>query len=133
MSDALTFELVTPEKLAYSAKVSMVEVPGELGDFGVLVGHAPFISIIRPGVVTVHQVDGSQERLFISGGYAEVNPQGCTVLAERLIDLAAANKLEVQQSVEQARKQLESAKDEREQAKAEKQLRIQEALFEAVK
>ena len=79
----LHFELVTPEKLLRSDDVHMVVVPGTEGDFGVMAGHAPYMSTIRPGELAVYSSAGAEpERIAIEGGFAEVNEQGLTVLAE---------------------------------------------------
>lgn len=80
----LHFELVTPEKLVRSEEVHMVVVPGAEGDFGVLEGHAPFMSTIRNGELSVYRsAGGDAERIAIEGGFAEVNDRGLTVLAEQ--------------------------------------------------
>jgi F-type H+-transporting ATPase subunit epsilon len=75
------FDLVSPEKLAFSGEVDQVDVPGVEGDFGVLAGHAPVIAAIRPGILTVH-TGGSHEKIIVLGGIAEVSDKGLTVLAE---------------------------------------------------
>jgi F-type H+-transporting ATPase subunit epsilon len=75
------FELVSPQKVAFSGEVDQVDVPGAEGDFGVLAGHAPLISLIRPGIMTVY-AGGEQTRLVVLGGFAEVGPDGLTVLAD---------------------------------------------------
>jgi F-type H+-transporting ATPase subunit epsilon len=81
----LRFELVTPERLMRSEEVHMVVVPGSEGDFGVLEGHAPFMSTIRNGDLQIYRsgMSGEPERIAIEGGFAEVNDRGLTVLAER--------------------------------------------------
>ena len=80
----LRFELVTPERLIRSEDVHMVVVPGAEGDFGVLEGHAPFMSTIRNGDLAIYRTPGGEpERIAIEGGFAEVNDRGLTVLAER--------------------------------------------------
>jgi F-type H+-transporting ATPase subunit epsilon len=80
---SLHFELVTPEKLLRSEEVYMVTVPGAEGDFGVLEGHAPFMSTIRDGELLVQRTSGAApEAIAIRGGFAEVNARGLTVLAE---------------------------------------------------
>ena len=80
----LHFELVTPEKLIRSEDVHMVVVPGTEGDFGVLEGHAPFMSTVRDGTLSIYRaVNGQPETIAIQGGFAEVNAQGLTVLAEQ--------------------------------------------------
>ena len=84
MASALRFELVTPERLLRSGEVHMVVVPGTEGDFGVLAGHAPFMSTIREGELAIYaSEDAAPERVAISGGFAEVNERGLTILAER--------------------------------------------------
>ncbi len=81
----LHFELVTPERLVRSDDVYMVVVPGTEGEFGVLAGHAPFMSTIRNGELAIYRggMGGEPERIAIEGGFAEVNDRGLTVLAER--------------------------------------------------
>jgi F-type H+-transporting ATPase subunit epsilon len=78
---ALHFELVSPEKLVFAGEVQQVDVPGAEGDFGVLEGHAPLVTTLRPGILTVHGAGGA-EQIVVLGGFAEVSPQGLTVLAE---------------------------------------------------
>lgn len=81
----LRFELVTPERLVRSEEVYMVVVPGAEGDFGVLEGHAPVMSTIRDGELAIYRAQGAApETLPIRGGFAEVNAQGLTVLAEQV-------------------------------------------------
>ena len=82
---ALHFELVTPARLVRSDDVHMVVVPGAEGEFGVLEGHAPFMSTIRDGALKVYKTDGgSPEEIRIAGGFAEVGANGLTVLAEHV-------------------------------------------------
>jgi F-type H+-transporting ATPase subunit epsilon len=78
---ALHFELVSPEKLVFSGEVQQVDVPGAEGDFGVLEGHAPLVTTLRPGILTVHGSGGAQ-RIVVLGGFAEVSSEGLTVLAD---------------------------------------------------
>jgi F-type H+-transporting ATPase subunit epsilon len=75
------FDLVSPEKLAFSGEVDQVDIPGVEGDFGVLAGHAPVIASIRPGILTV-TAGGKQEQIIVLGGLAEVSENGLTVLAD---------------------------------------------------
>jgi F-type H+-transporting ATPase subunit epsilon len=82
MADRVLFELVTPEELLVSTEVDMVVVPGSEGNFGVLPGHAPFISTMRPGTVDLYEGRTITERIFVVGGIAEVTPERCTVLAD---------------------------------------------------
>jgi F-type H+-transporting ATPase subunit epsilon len=86
---ALHFELVTPERLLRSEEVHMVVVPGTEGDFGVLAGHAPYMSSIRDGELAIYRSEGAEpERIAIEGGFAEVNERGLTVLAEKAAEPA---------------------------------------------
>ena len=79
----LRFELVTPQRQLISAEVHMVVVPGAEGEFGVMAGHAPFMTPLRDGDLTIYRtVGGSPERIQVSGGFAEVGDNGLTVLAE---------------------------------------------------
>jgi F-type H+-transporting ATPase subunit epsilon len=82
MADQIEFELVTPDRLLISQPVDMVVVPGTEGNFGVLPGHAPLISTIRPGTVDIYAGNTITERIFVVGGIAEVTPERCTVLAD---------------------------------------------------
>ena len=80
---ALHFELVTPDKLVVSEDVHMVVVPGTEGDFGVMAGHAPYMSVLKDGEVAVYRSAGAQpERIAVSGGFAEVSERGLAILAE---------------------------------------------------
>jgi F-type H+-transporting ATPase subunit epsilon len=75
------FDLVSPEKLAFSGDVDQVDVPGVDGDFGVLAGHAPIVAVIRPGILTVTS-GGTQQKIIVLGGLAEMSEKGLTVLAD---------------------------------------------------
>jgi F-type H+-transporting ATPase subunit epsilon len=77
----LHFELVSPEKLLFSGEVEQVDIPGAEGDFGVLADHAPTVATVRPGILTVH-AGGSQQKIVVLGGFAEVSSKGLTVLAD---------------------------------------------------
>ena len=76
------FELVSPEKIAFSGEVDQVDVPGAEGDFGVFAGHAPLISLLRPGIVTVYSGGAQHSQIVVLGGLAEVGPNGLTLLAD---------------------------------------------------
>jgi len=79
----LHFELVTPEKLVLSEDVHMVVVPGTEGDFGVMAGHAPYMSVLKDGEISIYRTPGAAaERIPVSGGFAEVGDRGLTILAE---------------------------------------------------
>jgi F-type H+-transporting ATPase subunit epsilon len=82
MPDRVEFELVTPERLLFSEPVEMVVVPGTEGNFGVLPGHAPLISTIRPGMIEIYEGQNVTRRIFVVSGVAEVTAERCTVLAD---------------------------------------------------
>jgi len=85
MAEKLHFSLVAPEREVFSGEVDRVDAPGAEGDFGVLAGHAPFMTALREGTVTI--VDGAATRAFeIHGGFADVNAQGLTILAEYAVE-----------------------------------------------
>ena len=87
MAGKLSFSLVAPERELFSAEVDQVDAPGAEGDFGVLPGHAPFMTTLREGRVTVK--DGATTKLFdIQGGFADVGPDGLTILAEHAVEAA---------------------------------------------
>ncbi|MCK9913589.1 F0F1 ATP synthase subunit epsilon [Microbacteriaceae bacterium K1510] len=75
------FDLVSPEKLLFSGEVDQVDIPGAEGDFGVLAGHSPLVATLRPGILTVRGANG-ERKIVVLGGFAEVSPEGLTVLAD---------------------------------------------------
>ena len=81
MADTLQFDLVAPERMMASGEASMVVVPGVEGDLGALPGHAPFLTTLRPGIVTA-TVGGKEERYIVFGGFAEIGPDRVTILAD---------------------------------------------------
>ena len=87
MADKLHFSLVAPEREVFAGEVDRVDAPGVEGDFGVLAGHAPFMTALREGKITV--VNGSTSRVFdVQGGFADVTPAGLTILAEHAVEAA---------------------------------------------
>src|SRR6266478_7214607 len=89
MADKVQFELVSPEKPLLSEAVDMVVVPGSEGNFGVLAGHSLLISTVRPGVIDVYEGGQISESIFVSGGFAEVTAERCTVLADEAMPLSS--------------------------------------------
>lgn len=92
------FDLVSPEKLAFSGEVDQVDIPGVEGDFGVLAGHAPVVAAIRPGILTV-TTGGKHEKIIVLGGLAEVSEKGLTVLADVATSLAELDKAKFAETV----------------------------------
>ena len=104
MADQITtktfqIELVSPEQLLASEEATMVVIPGEAGDFGVLADHAPLLSSIRPGVVTITSPDGSVKRLFVAGGFADVSGKTCSVLAEEAVNVNDLDKTKLDEAL----------------------------------
>ena len=111
MADKVQFEIVTPSKLLTAEEADMVMVPGDDGDFGVLPGHSPLLSSVRPGVIEVHEGGAVRTRYFIAGGFAEVDPEKCVVLADEAVAVADLDKTGAQQRLEAAQQALADAGD----------------------
>ena len=126
-----TLSLVTPAAACVSEPARLVEVPGVEGDMGVMPGHAPLVSMIRPGVVTIHS-EKTIEKWFITAGYVDVTPERCSILAESATRLADLNLGEANTRKEPAETVVAKAKTELEKTRAEKDLREAEALVEAL-
>jgi len=105
------FELVSPTRLVFSGEAEQVDVPGAEGDFGVLPGHAPFISALRPGVLTIRN-GADVTRYFVIGGFAEVNPEGLTVLAETAVPVEDVDRDALAEAIKSADKAVAEAKDD---------------------
>jgi F-type H+-transporting ATPase subunit epsilon len=122
MTDKIHFDLVSPERLLLSEDVDMVTLPGTEGYFGVLAGHAPVISSLRPGVIEVTGGETPGLRLFIRGGFAEVDAAKVIVLAEDAIPLADFNLAALDQRIADTEEDLVAAKTDAERARVSEQL-----------
>ena len=121
MADKLQFDLVSPERLLFSGEVDMVVVPGAEGDMGIMAGHAPVMSTLRPGIVNVDAAGKPQERIFVRGGFAEVTPKGLTVLAEHTVPLAELDAAALDREIAHAQEDVTDARtDAKRQAAQEK-------------
>lgn len=112
MADSFKFELVSPQRLVLSAHVREVIVPGSEGDFTVLPQHAPFMAMLRPGILRVPGQDGGLDQIYVRGGIADVGPAGLTVLAEQAVPLADVNDDLLAREIASAESELAEAKDE---------------------
>ncbi len=130
--DKVSFELATPEALVASVAVDMVVVPGAEGDFGVLPGHAPFISTVRAGVIDVYDGDKIDQRIFVADGFAEVNERGCTVLSSEAYPVDALDRGEVEERLKAAQDELADADSDDERDKAEAEIAVCEAMLAAI-
>ncbi len=111
MAGIFKFELVTPERVLLSENVEQVVLPGSEGDFTVLVAHAPMIATLRPGIIDV-QLTGRRRRVFVKGGFADVQPELLTVLAEKALNAEEFDAATVAAEVEVAEAELKEAKDD---------------------
>jgi F-type H+-transporting ATPase subunit epsilon len=102
------FDLVSPEKLAFSGEVDQVDIPGTEGDFGVLAGHAPVIAGVRPGIVTV-MAGGRQEKIIVLGGIAEMNEKGLTLLTEVATSLDELDRAQFAETISEMEAKLAEA------------------------
>lgn len=113
MADRVQFELVTPERLVLSTEVEMVVVPGTEGNFGVLPGHSPLISTIRPGMIEIYETRAAiSDRVFVVSGIAEVTPERCTVLAEEAIAPTSLDRATIEAELQTIEGNLPSLRDQ---------------------
>ncbi|MEM7191347.1 MAG: F0F1 ATP synthase subunit epsilon [Pseudomonadota bacterium] len=131
MADPFKFELVSPEKLLFSGEVAQVLVPGAEGDMTIMAQHAPLITTLRPGLLEIDFPDGTRQRFFARGGFAEVVLDGLTVLAETAIDLDDMDRSHLDQAITNAEEDVDDlsgdAKD-RAQLKLEQLRQVQAVL-----
>ena len=132
MADGFNFELVSPEQLLVSAEVSAVVVPGTDGYFTVLADHAPTMSTLRPGVAEVTLSDGQADNYVVFGGFVDVTPQTCTILAESAVRVADIDRADLEQRIEDAREDVADARDDEARAKAQAYLDQLATLQDAV-
>lgn len=132
MPEMLKFELVSPTRLVKSELVEMVVVPCTEGDIGVLAGHSPLIATVRPGVIDIHEGGRVTESIFVAGGFAEVGPEGCTVLAEEAVAVADIQRAAVDARKAKAREALAGAGTDKERRAAEADVRVADAMLDAI-
>jgi F-type H+-transporting ATPase subunit epsilon len=134
LANTVEFELVSPERLLMSEPVEMVVVPGVEGDFGVLPGHSLLISAVRPGVIAIHEGGQVRDRIYVGGGFAQVSPDRCTVLAEEAVMVGDIAPGDAEARLNAARQALAEAKEAAggDTAAAEKELTAAEAMLAAV-
>jgi F-type H+-transporting ATPase subunit epsilon len=127
----VTFRLVMPERELLNTEADMVVVPGSEGDFGVLHGHAPLISTVRPGVLEVFQGNKAEQRFLVAGGFAEVTPERCTVLAEEAVPFEQVTPDQLADRERAAEVELSDASTEAEKSAAQKNLAVARDLRRA--
>jgi F-type H+-transporting ATPase subunit epsilon len=134
MAETLTLELVDPERVLASEAVEMVVLPGAEGDFGVLPQHAPLVSLLRPGVISLYEGTRVTRRIFVAGGFVEVGAEGCVVLAEGAQALDELDRTAAEQALKDAEEDLADAKDPTGEARArlERAVAVARARIEAL-
>jgi F-type H+-transporting ATPase subunit epsilon len=115
------FELVSPERLLFSGEVEQVDLPGAEGDFGVLAGHAPLVAMLRPGILTVIN-GGERQRIIVFGGFAEISPEGMTVLADTATAEEDFDSAQLASEIKDTEEDLADASDDRVRDKARRRL-----------
>ena len=121
MADKLSFALVSPERELFNGEVDHVVVPGSEGEFGVSPNHAPVMSVVKAGALRVFN-DGAERRIFVNGGFADVTPEGLTVLAEEAVDLADVDPAQLEQDLKNAGEDLRDANSEAKRDAAQRSL-----------
>ncbi|MGE0500704.1 MAG: F0F1 ATP synthase subunit epsilon [Rhizobiaceae bacterium] len=116
------FELVSPERLLVSEEVESVVIPGAEGEMTVMANHAPVMTTIKPGVVTVKPASGAEQRYVVFGGFADILPSGCTLLAESATSVADIDRADLAKRIQDAKEDVADAKDDATRTKAETHL-----------
>jgi F-type H+-transporting ATPase subunit epsilon len=129
---ALHFELVSPARLLFSGDVTSVQIPGTEGEMTILAGHAPVLSTLKPGVVVVQKDSSTADKIFVRGGFAEVNASGLTVLAETAIPLGELDRTALDRQIKDAEEDVADAVGDEKKRKASEALEHLKALAAAV-
>jgi F-type H+-transporting ATPase subunit epsilon len=119
MADAFDFELVSPERLLVSEKVSEVVIPATLGEMTVLANHAPTMTTIKPGVVTVKLASGQVNKYVVFGGFVDILPTSCTLLAESAVAASDLNRDTLQHRIDATRASIDAATSDEHKTKLE--------------
>ncbi|TPI32204.1 F0F1 ATP synthase subunit epsilon [Mesorhizobium sp. B3-1-6] len=119
MAEAFKFELVSPERLLVSEQVESVVIPGAEGEMTVMARHAPVMTTIKPGVVTIKTAGGKEERFVVFGGFADILPSGCTLLAESATHVNDIDRADLARRIQEAKEDAADAKDDESRSKAE--------------
>jgi F-type H+-transporting ATPase subunit epsilon len=112
MADKIAFELVSPDRLLISEDVDMIVVPGTEGDFGVLLGHQPMISTVRPGILEVQNSGGEDRRIFVNGGFAEITSDRCAVMTEEAVPVEDLKRGDLEKRIRDAEEDAQEARSD---------------------
>jgi F-type H+-transporting ATPase subunit epsilon len=126
------FDLVSPETIVFSGEVEQVDVPGTEGEFGVLAGHAPLVATVKPGILTIFG-PGEPERIVVGGGFAEVGPEGLTVLAELAVPVEQFDVARLGPEIKDSEEDVADATDDAARDKARERLEQLKALEAALR
>jgi F-type H+-transporting ATPase subunit epsilon len=132
MTQTFTLHVISPSSEVLNAPALLVEVPGKEGDFGVLAGHAPFLSMLRPGVIKATLGDNEVKRFFATSGYADVTPAGVTILSDHIQDLEFVDAVDAKEALVAAQRDLDAALDESERTSAQRRIEAAQALLHAL-
>src|SRR5690606_27340080 len=132
-ANLIHFELVSPEKKLVSEPVRMAVVPGEEGEFGAQAGHMSLLASLRPGVIALYREgEAAPQRIFITGGFADVTAEICTVLAEEAVDVKDLDRASIEQELKNLNEDLGMAKDEKEKNYVLAKMKLAQAKLQAV-
>ena len=133
MAETFKIEITTPGKLVFSEQVEMATIPGEDGEFGVLAGHSAVISNLKTGLVNIYSNandnNSISSRIFVAGGFAEVNEASVSVLATESYDLAKITKEEVQAKIDAANVKLNTSDDDFEKRRAQEVIELNQQIL----
>ena len=122
MAEAFKFELVSPERLLVSEQVEAVIIPAADGEMTVMARHAPVMATVKPGVVTVKPASGAEQRYVVFGGFADILPEGCTLLAESAVAVKDIDRGDLSRRIQEAKEDVADAKDDATRSRAEQYL-----------
>ena len=128
--EKIKLEIITPEKVIFAQEVTNVVVPGELGDFSALPGHAPFISLLRAGVVVVYNEVTVSNKIFVSGGFAEITPSHCAILATQAVPVEQLNRTLLEKQISQLQEDQKIEIKPEQQVFYEKKIAVAQAQIE---
>ncbi len=131
MADTLHFEFVSPESVLFTGDVDQVDLPGAEGDMGIFAGHAPLVTTLRPGIVTIYR-GGAREPVVVTGGFAEVGPAGLTVLADRAVARETFDTATLAAEIKDAEEDIADTADQAERDKLTRHLDQLKALHAAL-
>jgi F-type H+-transporting ATPase subunit epsilon len=126
------FDLVSPEKLLFSGEVNQVDMPGTEGDLGVLAGHAPLVTTLRPGILVIYEGGGAL-RVVVNGGFAEVGPAGLTVLADMAVPVEEFDRAVLAGEIKDTEEDVADATDAWRRDKLARRLQQLKSLQEALR